>query len=341
MITGDHAGTASAIGREMGIGIGKEPISGPELEQASDEELQVLAQRHDVFARTSPEHKLRLVKALQADGEVVAMTGDGGVNDAPSLKRADIGVAMGIKGTEATKDAADVVLADDNFATIERAVEMGRTIYDNLQKAIIFILPTNGAQGLIMLVAVLLGWTLPLTPVQVLWVNTITAVTLSLALAFEPAEADIMSRPPRKPGGSILPAWGLIRIAYVSVLIGAITIVVFMVGIQVLDKDLAVARTVAVNTLVVGQIFYLFASRYARVTSLRKELFTTNPVSWLTVAIMIVLQLLFVYAPFMHTAFASASVPLFDWLPSLLAGGVAVFVVVEIDKLIVRTRHKM
>ncbi|WP_454085830.1 HAD-IC family P-type ATPase [Georgenia sp. Marseille-Q6866] len=327
MITGDHAGTATAIAREMGIG--DSTVTGAELETATDEELRVLATEHDVFARTSPEHKLRLVQALQANGEVVSMTGDG-VNDAPSLKRADVGVAMGIKGTEATKEAADVVLADDNFASIESAVEMGRTIYDNLRKAIVFILPTNGAQGLVILVAVVLGLTLPLTPVQVLWVNTITAVTLALALAFEPSEPDIMRRPPRTPGGSILPRSGLLRIGYVSVLIGGATIAVFLLG-QEAGRGVAESRTVAVNTLVVAQICYLFASRFSRTTSLRRELLTTNPVSWVCVAVMLALQLLFVYAPFMHTAFGSTAVGLTDWLVPL-GVGVVVFAVVEVDK---------
>jgi len=330
MITGDHAGTASAIGREMGIGEpGRAAVTGAELENATDEELRVLAAEHDVFARTSPEHKLRLVRALQANGEVVAMTGDG-VNDAPSLKRADVGVAMGIKGTEATKEAADIVLADDNFATIEAAVAMGRTIYDNLRKAIVFILPTNGAQGLVILAAVVLGMTLPLTPVQVLWVNTITAVTLALALAFEPSEPDIMRRPPRAPGGSILPRSGLARIVYVSLLIGGATIAVFLLG-QEGGRELAESRTVAVNTLVVGQICYLLASRFSRTTSLRRELVTTNPISWLCVAVMLALQLLFVYAPFMQAAFGSTGVGASGWLVPL-AVGAAVFAVVEADK---------
>ncbi len=329
MITGDHAGTATAIAREMGIGDGAAAVTGAELERADDEELRTLAAEHDVFARTSPEHKLRLVRALQADGEVVSMTGDG-VNDAPSLKRADVGVAMGIKGTEATKEAADVVLADDNFASIEAAVEMGRTIYDNLRKAIVFILPTNGAQGLVVLVAVVLGLTLPITPVQVLWVNTITAVTLALALAFEPSEPDVMRRPPRAPGGSIIPRSGLLRIGYVSLLIGGATIAVFLLG-QETGRGLEESRTVAVNTLVVAQICYLFASRFSRTTSLRRELLTTNPVSWVCVAVMLALQLLFVYAPFMHAAFGSTSVGLGDWLVPL-AVGVVVFAVVEVDK---------
>jgi magnesium-transporting ATPase (P-type) len=218
MITGDHAGTAQAIGLEMGIGNGRQAMTGAEIEAASDEELRQLAQDHDIFARTSPEHKLRLVKALQANGEVVAMTGDG-VNDAPALKRADVGIAMGIKGTEATKEAAAIVLADDNFATIERAVEEGRAIYDNLRKAILFILPTNGAEALVILAAIVFNLAdLPLTPAQILWVNMVTAVTLALALAFEPPEPGLMRRPPRKPDESILGGSFLWRIAFVSAL---------------------------------------------------------------------------------------------------------------------------
>ncbi|MBB5832376.1 HAD-IC family P-type ATPase [Brachybacterium aquaticum] len=335
MITGDHAGTATAIGREMGITDEFGAVTGAELDTADDAEFAELARTRTVFARTSPEHKLRLVTALQEQGEVVSMTGDG-VNDAPSLKKADVGVAMGIKGTEATKEAADVVLADDNFATIGAAVEMGRTIYDNLRKAIVFILPTNGAQGLVILVAVLLGMTLPLTPVQVLWVNTITAVTLALALAFEPGEPDIMDRPPRRPGGSILSGAGITRIVYVSVLLGAITIAVFLGG-QSAGVALEVSRTTAVNTLVVGQIFYLLASRFSAGTSLRKELFTTNPISWLCIAVMLLLQAAFVYLPLLQTAFGSAAVGWAGWLIPLGAG-VVVLAVVEVDKALRRRR---
>ncbi|WP_432559021.1 cation-transporting P-type ATPase [Granulicoccus sp. GXG6511] len=331
MITGDHADTARAIAREMGIG--DRVITGPELERASDEELRSIVRDHDIYARTSPEHKLRLVTALQANGHVVAMTGDG-VNDAPSLKRSDVGVAMGIKGTEATKDAADVVLADDNFASIAAAVEMGRTIYDNLKKAIVFMLPTNGGQGLVILTAMLVGMTLPITPLQVLWVNLITAITLCLALAFEPPEPGIMARRPRDPRESLLNAEAILRIAYVSVLIGGLAIGAFLLA-QDRGLGLAESRTIAVNTLVVGQIFYLLAARFSRARSLRKELLTTNPISWVCIGIMIALQLAFVHLPFMQIAFGTTDVGLADWVFPALAG-VLVFALVEIDKAIRR-----
>jgi magnesium-transporting ATPase (P-type) len=304
MITGDHAGTALAIGQEMGLSEAVHAITGAELEAASDEELRRLVQENDIFARTSPEHKLRLVKALQANGEVVAMTGDG-VNDAPALKRADVGVAMGIKGTEATKEAAEIVLADDNFTSIERAVEEGRTIYDNLRKAIMFILPTNGAQGLVILAAVAFGMVLPLTPVQILWVNMVVAVTLALALAFEPAEPGVMTRPPRLPGAPILGAVFLWRIAFVSILIGGATIAVFLVERR-FGMPLDQARTLAVNTLVFGQVFYLFNSRFLYESSLQFRQLFTNKVAWLAVAVLIMLQLAFVYVPFMQLWFGSA-----------------------------------
>src|SRR5699024_11865100 len=201
----------------------------------------------------------------------------------------------------------------------------------------VFILPTNGAQGLVILVSVVLGMTLPLTPVQVLWVNTITAVTLALALAFEPGESDIMNRPPRTPGGSILPRAGVLRIIYVSLLLGGITIGVFLWG-QSAGLPLEVSRTIAVNTLVVGQIFYLLASRFTRTTSLRKDLVTTNPISWLCIAIMLALQAAFVYVPFMQTAFASGSVGAVGWLVPVGAG-LLVFAVGEVDKALRRGRE--
>ena len=335
MITGDHAGTAMAIGREMGIGDGSTVVTGTGIEGASDEELQALAQDCDIFARTSPEHKLRLVTALQARGDVVSMTGDG-VNDAPALKRADVGVAMGIKGTEATKEAAEIVLADDNFSSIERAVRQGRTIYDNLRKAIVFTLPTNGAESLVVLAAILAGLTLPLTPLQILWVNMVTAVTLALALAFEPAEPGIMSRPPRAPGRPILDRLFLGQILGVSVLIGGATLAVFFLELGV-GIDVDSARTVAVNVLVFGQLFYLLNCRYLLTSSFRKDLFTTNPVAWISIGVLIGLQLVFVYAPFMNTWFGSVPVPPAYWVVPV-AIGVAVFLIVEAAKAVSRRR---
>ncbi|WP_459610859.1 cation-transporting P-type ATPase [Corynebacterium urogenitale] len=332
MITGDHVSTAAAIAREVGIS-GDSAMSGAEIEACSDEELRQRVAHTDVFARTSPEHKLRLVQALQANGEVVSMTGDG-VNDAPSLKQADVGVAMGIKGTEATKEAADVVLADDNFATIAAAMHEGRTIYDNLRKAIVFMLPTNGAQGLVILIAMLAGMTLPITPLQVLWVNLITAVTLSLSLSFEPSEPGIMNRPPRDPKTPLLNSEAAIRIIYVSLLLGGTAIGAFLYE-RSQGVDLEAARTIAVNTLVVGQIFFLFASRFFRVSALRAALFTTNPISWLCVAIMLGLQLIFVYTPFMQAMFETTAVGLETWLVPL-AVGVVIFAVVEIEKAVRR-----
>lgn len=333
MITGDHAGTATAIGREMGLGDGLTAITGAEIEAASDEQLQALVHDNDIFARTSPEHKLRLVKALQARGEVVAMTGDG-VNDAPALKRADVGIAMGIKGTEATKEAADIVLADDNFSSIERAVEEGRTIYDNLKKAILFILPTNGAQGLVMLAAVVFGLVLPLTPVQILWVNMVVAVTLALALAFEPAEPGVMNRPPRDPKASIVDVTFLWRIAFVSILIGGVTLAVFQYELGI-GMPLDVARTMAVNTLVLGQLFYLFNSRFLKESSLRPSLLFSNRAVWIAVTVLLFLQLLFVYAPFMQLWFGTATVELRHWLIPV-AVGILVFLVIEAEKYLLR-----
>ena len=337
MITGDHAGTARAIGIEMGLGSAESlrVVSGAEIESASDEELQQLAQDCDIFARTSPEHKLRLVTALQARGEVVAMTGDG-VNDAPALKRADVGVAMGIKGTEATKEAAEIVLADDNFSTIERAVEEGRTIYDNLRKAILFILPTNGAQGFVMLAAVVLGLTLPLTPVQILWVNMVVAVTLALALAFEPAEPGVMERPPRKPGGSIMDGGMLWRVGFVSLLIGGATIASFEYSLAQ-GMELQAARTMAVNTLVIAQAWYLFNSRFLTASSLAPERLFTNPAAQISVLILTLLQHGFVYLPFMNAWFGTTPLALETWLPPIGIGAL-VFLIIEAEKALLRRR---
>lgn len=331
VITGDHADTAQAIAREMGIpGRG---ITGAELDRASDEELRTLAEDYDVFARTSPEHKLRLVQALQANGRVVAMTGDG-INDAPALKRADVGVAMGLGGTDAAKEAADIVLADNNFASIAVAVREGRTIHDNRRKAILFALPTNGAESLVIFVAVVLGLTLPLTPVQILWVNMVTAVTLALALAFEAPEPGVMRRPPRRPDAPLLSAAFLWRVAFASLLIGTATILAFL-HVKDGGTDLPLARTIALNTLVVSQIFFLFNSRQLHGSSLRPASLWGNATVWVSVLALATLQLTYVYAPFMHAWFGSTAMAPRHWLVPL-ATGVGVFLLVELEKAVAR-----
>ncbi|MCP3811837.1 HAD-IC family P-type ATPase, partial [Mycobacteriaceae bacterium Msp059] len=332
MITGDHAGTARAIAREMGIikaGDVPRVITGAELEEMSQTRLRQVADEVDVYARTSPEHKLRIVSALQAQGKVVAMTGDG-VNDAPALTRADIGVAMGIKGTEATKEAAGIVLADDNFATIERAVEEGRRIYDNIRKSVLFMLPTNGAQSLIILVAILLGFALPLQPVQILWVNMVTAITLSLALVFEKAEDGLMQRPPRTPRQALVNRADVAMIALVSVLVAGATLAEFFVA-RAGGYPLAVAQTAAVNMLALGQLAYLLNCRFVTSSSLRPEVFRGNPWIWRMAGAMIALQLVFTYAPFMHTWFHSAPITIRGWSVAI-ALSIAIFLIIETAK---------
>ncbi|MCL2850120.1 MAG: HAD-IC family P-type ATPase, partial [Micrococcales bacterium] len=323
MITGDHAGTAVAIARELGIaGDDAQVVTGAELEAMSSSQLRALVRDVDVFARTSPEHKIRIVRALQSHGEVVAMTGDG-VNDAPALTRADIGVAMGIKGTEATKDAADIVLADDNFATIERAVEEGRRIYDNIRKSVVFLLPTNGAQSLVILVAVLFGITLPLAPVQILWVNLVTAVTLSLSLAAEPAEPSVMRRPPRDSTEPLLSRPSLVMVLAVSVIIGAATLLVFEIE-RGAGVDVARSQTVAVGMLAAGQGAYLFTCRFLTASSLHPRVLRGNRMIWVASGALLVLQALFTYAPFMNEWFGSAPIYPRDWALLVAISGLVV-----------------
>ncbi|TVQ13338.1 MAG: cation-transporting P-type ATPase [Balneolaceae bacterium] len=329
MITGDHAITARAIGKEIGIGDGEKVMTGQQLEEMSDEEMEGVVSEYDVYARTSPEHKLRLVTALQKNGKLCAMTGDG-VNDAPALKKANIGIAMGIKGTEVTKDASEMVLADDNFATIVHAIEEGRTVYDNIRKALLFILPTNGAEALVLVSAILLGIVMPITPVQILWINMVTAVTLALALSFEPMEMKVMERPPRKSDDPILGGVFLWRILFVSVLIGSITFLIFK---YVQSLEIEEARTIAVNTLVAGQLFYLFNCRRIGAPSLGKGFFN-NKYAFIAAGVLIVLQLIFVYAPFMNLFFETAPIGLYYWLYPLGAG-LAVFILVEAEKYII------
>ena len=332
MITGDHADTAKAVGYEMGIGDGVKALQGRDLEEMSEAQLEEAAEQYDVFARTSPEHKLRLVNALQANGHISAMTGDG-VNDAPALKKADVGIAMGIKGTEVTKDSAEIVLADDNFSTIVAAVEEGRRVYDNLKKTILFILPTNGAESFLIIASILFGTMLPLTPVQILWVNMVTSVTVSLALAFEKAETDIMQRPPRDPKVGLLDGYFLWRIGFVSVLIGGSTL--FM-NLQLLDQgyDHIMVQTVTLETIVICQLFHLFNNRSIKQSAFKQNLFS-NKAIFVVMALLLVLQLSVTYLPFMNSIFGTVPLPLEAWKWPLLLG-VIVFIVVEIEKFVMR-----
>jgi magnesium-transporting ATPase (P-type) len=336
MITGDHAITARAIAGQLGLTNDRDVITGPDLARLSVDELHRLAPRVDVFARASPEDKLRLVEALQADGSVVAMTGDG-VNDTPALKRADVGVAMGQKGTEAAKEAAEMVLADDNFASIAHAVEEGRTVYDNLKKSILFILPTNGGEGLTVIAAIMFGGVLPITPVQILWVNMVTAITLSVALAFEPAEPDIMRRPPRDPGEPILSRFVVWRTVFVSGL--------FLAGIYGLflwaqSRGLSIeeARTLAVNALVAMQVFYLFNVRYLGVPSLTFEGVVGTRAVLIAIGAVTALQFLFTYAPMMHTLFETRPLTIPQGLLTI-AVAITAFAIIEIEKALWRVRR--
>jgi magnesium-transporting ATPase (P-type) len=336
MITGDHAGTARAVAGRLGLATDA-VLTGGELDGVSDQNLGPQAAAVDVFARTSPEHKLRLVEALQAAGEVVAMTGDG-VNDAPALKRADIGVAMGQKGTEAAKEAAEMVLADDNFATIANAVEEGRTVYDNLKKAILFILPTNGGEAAVIVAAVALGTLLPITPVQILWVNMITAVTLALALAFEPAERDVMARPPRRPDEPLLSRFLLWRIVLVSLILLLGTFGLFLYE-RAQGAGIEAARTVAVNALVMCEVVYLFNTRHLSRSALSLATVSGNRFALLAAASVVLLQLLFTYAWPMQALFATAAVDAAAWGRILLVAA-AVFVLVELEKTLVRRQSR-
>ena len=332
MITGDHTLTAKAIGESLNIVKEDNVISGPELEKLSDIELEAVAKKYQVFARTTPEHKLRLVKALQSNGQIVAMTGDG-VNDAPALKRADVGIAMGIKGTDVTKDSAEMILADDNFATIAKAVFEGRSIYDNLKKSILFVLPTNGAEGFVMMASVLIGGHMPITPLQILWINLVTAVTLGFALAFEPGEPNVTTRPPRKPNEPILDGFLIWRIGFVSVLLGSITLMVHHFLIQ-FGADYGHARSAAVNTLVAGEVFYLLNCRYLREPVLGKGFFS-NPKVFYAISSVVLIQLFFTYTPFMNILFDTTPLHTRE-LTWILAAGLLFFIIVEIEKMITK-----
>ena len=334
MITGDHAITAASIGKMLGIGDGDSVITGAKLEEMDDRELEVKCRDTDVFARTSPEHKLRLVRAIQASKQIVAMTGDG-VNDAPALKQADVGVAMGIKGTEVSKEAAEMVLTDDNFASITAAVREGRTVYNNIEKALLFMLPTNGGQALTILAAILLGLNyLPVTPPQILWINMVTSVTLALAISFEPHERGVMRRLPRTVNRALITRFGLWRIIFISLLLTVFTFGTFY-WLKTHGASLELSRAAAINAMILGQIMYLINSRFLLESSLSPKAFSGNRWVPISIGAVIVLQALFTYFPPMQDIFGVEGLPLSVW-KWLLLGGVIFFLLVELEKFIIR-----
>ncbi len=329
MITGDHAGTAAAIARQIGLENPDRVLTGADLDRFDDAQLALEAAGTDVFARTSPEHKLRLVTALQAGGHSVAMTGDG-VNDAPALKRADAGIAMGRKGSEAAKEAADLVLADDNFASIAAAIREGRTVYDNLKKVISWTLPTNAGESMTVVVALLAGFALPVTAVQILWINLITGITLGVALAFEPTEAGTMARRPRPRSTPILSGELVWHVVLVAMLFLAAVFGVFTYAID-RGYPLALAQTMAMNTLVVLEIFHLFFIRNLHGTSLTWAAARGTPVVWTVVVAITGVQFAVTYLPPLQSVLGTSPLPLADGV-LIVCVGAAFFATIEIEK---------
>jgi magnesium-transporting ATPase (P-type) len=278
------------------------------------------------------------VKAIQANKQIVAMTGDG-VNDAPALKKADIGIAMGIKGTEVTKEAAGMILADDNFASIAAAVKEGRTVYNNIEKAILFMLPTNVAQALVIAVAIFFGFAMPITAPQILWVNMVTSVALGLVISFEPHENDVMLRPPRAVDRPIVTGFGLWRILFIGLALLAYTLLAFF-WMKSQGASDALARTVAVNAITIGQVFYLVNSRYLLDSSLSLKAHMGNKYLPLGIVAVVILQLLFTYTTPFQAMFGNEAIPFRVW-PWLLAGGLAFFLVVETEKFVIRSSDSL
>jgi magnesium-transporting ATPase (P-type) len=338
MITGDHAATAAAIARQLGLAEAPHVLTGHELDRIADDDLPVAVVDTSVFARTSPEHKLRIVRALQSTGAVVAMTGDG-VNDAPSLKQADVGIAMGDKGTDAAKEASRMVLLDDNFASIVAAVHEGRVVYDNIRKVVAWTLPTNGGEALIVIAAILFGFALPMSPVQILWINLITAATLGLVLAFEPAEPNVMRRRPRAVNQGLLTPFLVWRVILVSFLFLGVALAFYFYALKK-GADLAMARTMVVNAIVVLEIFYLFNVRYLHMTSFSWRGVLGTPAVLIAISVVVLAQFAFTYLPILQRLFDTRPVSLEDGL-LIVAAGAAMMAVLEIEKHIMRRTGRL
>ena len=332
MITGDHPITAQAIARQLGMENAERVITGAQMQSIAESEYPNLVENCAIFARVAPEQKLQLVRALQAHGHVVAMTGDG-INDAPALRQADIGVAMGLNGTEVAKEAAAMVLTDDHFATIEAAVEEGRGVFDNLVKFIVWTLPTNLGEGLVILAGVFANVTLPITPVQILWINMATALLLGLMLAFEPKEPNLMDRKPRNPKQPILTRHLMFRIGLVGILLLIGSFGLFEWEL-LHGESLIAARTSAVNVFVFGELFYLFNCRSLQYSMLHVGIFSNLWVIFGACS-MILLQLLFTYWPPMQRLFGSAAIGYNEWL-LIIGVGIIIYAAVGLEKLMFR-----
>ncbi|MEC9481793.1 MAG: cation-transporting P-type ATPase [Halomonas sp.] len=333
MITGDHAETAAAIARQLGLGEQPCVLTGRELDAIPDSDLPGLVAKTSVFARTNPEHKLRIVRALQSNGDIVAMTGDG-VNDAPSLKQADVGIGMGHKGTDAAKEASQMVLLDDNFASIVSAVHEGRVVYDNIRKVVAWTLPTNGGEVLAVIAAILFNFAMPMSAVQILWVNLVTAATLGLALAFEPAEPNVMRRRPRPVDQGLLTPFLVWRVVFVSCLFLAAALGIFFYSLGRGD-ELPMARTLVVNVIVLLEIFYLFNVRYLYMTSFNWRGVLGTPAVLIAVTVVVFAQCAFTYLSVMHGVFETRPVALADGL-LIIGVGAAFMVVLEVEKSLMR-----
>lgn len=338
MITGDDPNTAATIAKKLGLADQLEVITGPEMAKLSDEQLAQQVDRYTVFARTTPQDKNRIVQAQQKRGHIVAMTGDG-VNDAPALKQADIGVAMGIKGTDVAKEAADMVLADDNFATIQTAVREGRHVFDNIRKSIRFLLPTSFAEGLIVVLSILLDQQLPLYPTQLLWINMVSALTIQFAFIFEPIEKGIMARGPRQIGQGILTKADIAEIVYVSLLIAGLGIGAYDLLVA-LGIPALVGSTMTLNIIIFGKIFYLFNLRTRQ--PVFSKYFFQNKMAFVIIGVLLLLQLLIIYLPFMQDVFYTTNPGLlWGWGVPVIAGVMvlAVTEVIKLAKLYLNKRH--